>query len=266
MSTSIKANGNLSVPNQNKALVTSLSNGVIKTLLIQPGTYVKKGQIIATITNTDAVEIQQQLQAANTQISLSTLEYNREKELVAGSAAPLKNVQRVDFPRLKANQIIHFTLTNNAGKEYDAVIYSIGSAFAKDTKTRPVHAVVKGYKTGLIEGMNITALISIGSSVVPAVQTTALVSRDGQDFVFMMTKNAPPKPEEKGEDAHQHKGESGEAETGKEIYFERIAIVKGASDVGYTEITPVVEFGKDAKIVTKGAFFIMAKMTNTGGH
>jgi RND family efflux transporter MFP subunit len=346
LKTSIKANGSLSVPNENKALVTSVSNGVIKTLLIHPGRYVTKGQIIATIINTDAVQIQQQLQATNAQIKLSSLEYNRQKELVAGNAAPLKNVQRVeaelatlkstknslqkqlaaigisaasvnsgnivttipvrapisgtvsevsaqigsnvdastpiaqivnnsqlhldlfvyekDLPKLKANQLIHFTLTNNAGKEYDATIYSIGSAFEPQTKTIPIHAVVKGDKTGLIEGMNITAVVSIGSAVVPAVPTTAIVSNNGQDFIFMITKNAPPKHEE--DEAHDEKEEKDKKDKVPEVYFERVAVLKGVSDIGYTEITPVTELPKDAQIVTKGAFFIMAKMTNAGGH
>ena len=37
LKTSIKANGLLSVPNQNKAFVTSLSNGVIKTSIDSSG-------------------------------------------------------------------------------------------------------------------------------------------------------------------------------------------------------------------------------------
>jgi RND family efflux transporter MFP subunit len=288
------------------------------------------------------VQIQQQLQATNAQIKLLSLEYNRQRELVAGNAAPLKNVQRVeaelatlrsarnslqrqlsaigissasvnsgkivttipvrapisgtisevtaqigsnvdastpiaqivnnsqlhldlfvyekDLPRLRANQVIHFTLTNNAGKEYDAVIYSIGSAFAKDTKTIPIHAVVKGDKTGLIEGMNITAIISIGTILVPAIPTSALVSNDGQDFIFIVTKNAASKHEEDKAKKLE------ERDKGNEVYFERIAVIKGVSDIGYTEITSVTELPKDTKIVTKGAFFIMAKMTNSGGH
>ena len=38
----LKVNGVLAVPNQNKALVTSITNGVIRTLLVQPGDLVTK--------------------------------------------------------------------------------------------------------------------------------------------------------------------------------------------------------------------------------
>ena len=95
LKTSIKANGMLSVPNQNKAFITSVNSGVIRTLLIQPGSFVRKGQAVATIVNPDIARLQQELQTVNAQISLSDIEYKRQKELVEGNAAPLKNVQRV---------------------------------------------------------------------------------------------------------------------------------------------------------------------------
>ena len=337
LKTSIKANGMLTVPNQNKALVTSVSNGVIKTLLIQPGNFVKQGQTIATIINPDIARLQQDLQNTNAQIDLNEIELKRQQELVAGNAAPLKNVQRVqtelatlratrnalqkqlntmgisvasvtkgniittltitapisgtvsdvtaqigsnvdastpiaeivnnsqlhldlfvfekDLPKLHAAQTIHFTLTNNPGQEYDARVYSIGTAFASESKTIPVHAVVKGDKTGLIEGMNITAVISIGEAVVPAVPNDAIVSYQGQDYIFVLTDQKP--------QVHNEEQKNNE---GNEITFERVQVIKGVSDIGYTEITFVKNVPSASKILTKGAFFANAKMTNTGEH
>ena len=346
LQTSIKANGMLSVPNENKAFITSVNSGVIRTLLIHPGRYVKKGQVVATIVNPDVAHLQQQLQTVNAQISLAEIEYKRQKELVAGDAAPLKNVQRVqtelatlrvsrnsiqkqlsamgisassvgkgniittlnitapisgtvsnviaqigsnvdpstpiaevvnnsrlhldlfvfekDLPRLHANQTIHFTLTNNPGKEYDAQIYSIGTAFANETKTIPIHAVVKNDKTGLIEGMNVTAVISIGTNVVPAVPSEAIVNSQGQDYIFVLPKEAA-EPQEEGEKKEGHE-EKEEHSKGPETNFERIQVVKGTSDVGYTEVKLLKELPPKAQIITKGAFFALAKMTNTEGH
>jgi RND family efflux transporter MFP subunit len=343
LKTSIRSNGMLSVPNQNKAFVTSVNSGVIRTLSIQPGSFVRKGQAIATIVNPDVAGLQQQLQTVNAQIALSELEYKRQKELVEGNAAPLKNLQRVqtelatfrttknslqkqltamgisvasvskgniittltvrapisgtvstvtaqigspvdvstpiaeivnnsqlhldlfvyekDLPSLKANQTIHFTLTNNPGKEYDAQIYSIGTAFASESKTIPVHAIVKGDKTGLIEGMNITALISIGDAVLPAVPSDAIVNFQGQDYIFVATSEEE-HTEKKDSTATEHSDEDG-------LRFKRVPVVKGASDVGFTEIKLLESLPPDAKIITKGAFFANAKMTNIeeeGGH
>lgn len=336
LKTSIKANGMLSVPNQNKAFITSVNSGVIRTLLIQPGSFVRKGQAVATIVNPDIARLQQELQTVNAQISLSDLEYKRQKELVEGNAAPLKNVQRVqtelatlrvtrnslqkqlsamgistasvsrgniittititapisgtvsnvsaqigsnvdpstpiaeivnnsqlhldlfvfekDLPKLHANQTIHFTLTNSPGKEYDAQVYSIGTAFVNESKTIPIHAVVKGDKTGLIEGMNITAVISIGETVLPAVPTEAIVSFQGQDYIFV-SKN----------DTSTIQKEADSSKTkDAELKFERVQVIKGTSDVGFTEVTLMKELPPKTRIVTKGAFFVLAKMTNIG--
>lgn len=339
LQTSVKSNGVLSVPNQNKALVTSVNSGVIKTLLIQPGSYVRKGQTIATLINPDVAGLQQQLQTTNAQINLAEIELKRQQELVEGNAAPLKNVQRVqtelatlratrnalqkqlatmgispasvsrgniittlaipapisgtianisaqigsnvdastpiaeivnnsqlhldlfvyekDLPRLHENQTIHFTLTNNPGKEYDAKIYSIGSSFASDSKTVAVHAVVLGDKSGLIEGMNITAAISLGEAVVPAVPNEAIVSYQGQDYIFVQTDDNSQITKTDSANAN------GEAAG---MTFERVQVVKGVSDIGFTEVTPVKIISPNSRIITRGAFFANAKMTNTEGH
>jgi membrane fusion protein, heavy metal efflux system len=358
LTNSVKANGVLTVPNQNKAFVTPLYSGVVKSLNVQPGSYVRQGQAIATIVNPELIQMQQQLQQVNTQIKLAEIEVKRQKELVEGNAAPLKRLQQVetelatlrsqrsgfqkqlgaigasqsyssaivvtapisgtvskvtaqlgsnvdvstpiaeivnnsqlhldlyvyekDLTKLKPNQTIHFTLTNNPGKEYDAEIYSIGSAFESDSKTIPVHAKVMGDKTGLIDGMSITALVSLDKSTVPAVPTDAIVTYQGQDYIFVVTEAhaEPALPAGRDEDEHEKKDsaktgnaikhEDEKKEQHKEepgsITFEKIPVVKGSSDVGYTEITLLKEIPVGAKVVLKGSFFILAKMTNTEGH
>lgn len=341
---SIKANGILTVPNQNKAFVVPLFSGVIKTLNVQPGSFVNKGQAIATIVNPDLIQMQQQLQQVNAQIALSEIEVKRQKELVEGNAAPLKRLQQVqtelttlrsqrnglqkqlsavgasrgfssaivvrapisgtiskvsaqlgsnvdvsspiaeivnnsqlhldlyvyekDLPKLRPKQTIHFTITNNAGKEYDAEIFSIGTAFESDSKTIPVHAKVMGDKTGLIDGMNITALVSLDKSTVPSVPTDAIVNFQGKDYIFVVTDAHTEDEHTKADTAsstqikHKETGDSKE----KGITYERIPVAKGTTDVGYSEITLLKELPPNAKVVTKGAFFILAKMTNSGEH
>jgi cobalt-zinc-cadmium efflux system membrane fusion protein len=339
LTASIKANGILTVPNQNKAFVTPLISGVVRTLLVQPGTYVRQGQAIASIVNPDLIAMQQQLQQVNAQISLAQIELKRQNELVEGNAAPLKRLQQVrtelatlnaqrsglqkqlsglgasqnfsstisvrapisgtvskvmaqlgsnvdvsspiaeivnnsllhldlyvyekDLSKVKPNQIIHFTVTNDAGKEYDAQIFSIGTAFEANTKTIPVHAKVMGDKTGLIDGMNVTANISLDSATVTAVPTEAIVSFQGQDYIFIQSEKHAEEEHNTGADSVKHEEKVQQAESG--ITFERIPVAKGTTDVGYSEITFLRAIPKDAKIVVKGAFFILAKMTNSEG-
>ncbi len=361
LTSTLKTNGYLRVPNQNKANATTLYGGVVKTLLVQPGSIVKAGQTVATITNPQIIPIQEEYLTLASRIALAELEYSRQKDLNTGNAGALKNLQQAeselstlrtrraslrqqlqlmgiapekltndnlvtslavrsplsgtvsnvmvkigsyldmntpvaeivdnsqlhldlfvyeqDLPRLRNNQIIHFTLTNNPGKEYDAVIYSIGNAFEEDTKTIPVHARVKGDKTGLIEGMGITAVVSLGKATVPAVPIDAIVTDQGQDFIFIQTDTH--REEEHHDEAEtDHKHEEGEAHdhtekeaAGQEEHaeegpvFEKIAVRRGTTDVGYAEITPLTELPGNTKVVVKGAFFLLAKMNNKGeGH
>jgi cobalt-zinc-cadmium efflux system membrane fusion protein len=347
LTASLKTNGVLQVPNQNKASVNSLYSGVIKSLLIQPGNYVRKGQTIATIANPDFIQAQSEYLSVNSKIVLAELEVKRQRDLNAGNAGALKNLQAAetelrtlrtlkstleqqiklmginperlsngklisvlsisspisgvvsnvivkmgsyvdvstpvaeivdnsqlhldlfvyekDLPKLKNNQLIHFTLTNNPGKEYDAQIYSLGSSFEGESKAVTVHAKVQGDKTGLIDGMNITAVISLENQTLPAVPTEAIVNVAGQDYIFMVSEQHGEEEHKMDSVKHDVKTEAGHKDE-KGITFERIPVAKGTTDVGYTEITLLKEIPKDAKIVVKGAYFVLAKMTNSGEH
>lgn len=355
LTTSMKANGLLTVPNQYKGNATSLYGGVVRTITVQPGMVVKKGQVVATIANPQYIALQEEYLSLQPKITYAEQELQRQKDLNTGNAGALKNQQQAenelaslrtrraslhqqiglmgldadklsagnlvtnlsvrapvggtvsqvmvkigsfidqntpvaeivdnkqlhldlfvyeqDLPKLKNNQIIHFSLTNNPGTEYDAMVYSIGTAFEQNTKTIPVHARVQGRSDGLIEGMNITGLVSLGKAEVPAVPSEAIVSHEGQDFVFIETDKAM-QPEHHEEEHEHEEGEKHEHGAGQKhegenhIVYQKIPVRRGTTEVGYTEITALEEMPANAKVVTKGAFFLLAKMNNTGeeGH
>jgi RND family efflux transporter MFP subunit len=343
LTATIKANGMLRVPNNNKGNATSLYGGVIKTLNVQIGDYVKKGQVIATIENPQFIQLQEEFLTIGSKIIFAEQEVQRQKELNEGKAGALKNLQNAqaelnalhtrkaslqqqiqlmginpnlvsnnnlksalvvasplngtisnlfakigsyvdvsspvaeivdnsslhldlqvfekDLPLLKVGQTIHFTLTNNPTNEYDAEIFSIGSSFENDSKTISVHATVTGNKTGLIDGMNITGIVSLNNATTPAVPNEAIVNADGKDYIFVVTDKKPEEHHEEESEEHNH-----EEEPKDNVNFEKIEVVKGVTDMGYTAITLVQEIPANAQIVTKGAFFINAKLTNTGEH
>ena len=342
LTASLKANGVLKVPNQNKASVNSVYSGVIKSISVQPGSHVVKGQTIATIANPDFIEAQSEYLNTNARISLAELEVKRQKELNAGNAGALKNLQAAetelrtlltarstyaqqiqlmginpsrlsngklisvlnitspitgvisnvlvkigsyvdvttimaeivdnsqlhldlyvyekDLARLKDKQTIHFTATNNPGKEYDAEIFSLGSSFEGESKAISVHAKVKGNKTDLIDGMNITAIISLDQTTVPAVPNDAIVTVDSKDYIFLLVEGGSDNELSSKESLPLRKEEN--PEQGKIRTFERIPVARGTSDIGFTEIILLKELPKGAMVVTKGAFFVSAKMTN----
>lgn len=345
LNSTIKTNGLLRVPNNNKATITSLYGGIIKTLNVQVGSFVKKGQVIATIANPEFIQLQEDYLTTNSRITYAEQEYRRQRELFDNDAGAKKNLQssdaelkalrtkkasllrqlqmmgispgkisngnmrsglvitapisgtississqigsyvdvsspvaeiidnnsihldlqvfEKDLPKMRVGQIVHFKLTNNPETEYDAVIYSIGSSFENDSKTISVHANVTGNKTGLIDGMNITGIVSLDKTTTPAISNEAIVEANGKFYVFVKTDK---KPEAHNEEKPKKEAENSAETKSKTINFEKVEVVKGSSDMGYTAITSVKEISSDAEIATKGAFFINAKLTNSGEH
>jgi len=374
LTASLKANGILKVPNQNKAYSTASLGGVVKSILIQTGNIVKKGQVIGSISNKAFITLQEDYLVITSKLELAQLEFDRQKELQQGNAGALKNLQSVmselktmlakkaslqkqlelvgiqarsltsenlqstvniyspisgtisnvlvnigsniepsdpiaeivdnsqlhldlyvyekDLQKLKVGQTIHFTLTNNPGKEYDADVYAISNTFETSTKAIAVHATVKGNKQGLIDGMSITALISLENATVDAVPTNAIVNHEGQDYIFIVSdahdENEHKHDEEEhehdedghkhdedghkhDEDGHKHDDDGHKHDEKEEpdhneegTTFEKIPIRKGTTDVGYSEITLLKEIPANSKVVINGAFFILAKMNNKG--
>ncbi len=346
LTSTIKANGALRVPNNNKATITSMYGGIIKTLNVQIGDFVRKGQVIASISNPEYIQLQEQYLTVKSRIAFAEQEYRRQKELFNNDAGAKKNLQssdaelktlrtqraslqrqlqimginpanisngnlksglvitspisgtvsnissqigsyvdisspvaevidngslhldlqvfEKDLPKMMVGQIVHFKLTNNPETEYDAKIYSIGSSFENDSKTISVHCSVTGNKAGLIDGMNITGIVSLDKSTTPAVPNDAIVEADSKYYIFVKTdKTAESHHEEASEQEEEQKIPEKEMKT---INFEKIEVVKGSSDMGYTAITSVNKIPEDTQVVVKGAFFVNAKLSNSGEH
>ncbi|MBK1439875.1 efflux RND transporter periplasmic adaptor subunit [Parapedobacter sp. ISTM3] len=351
---SITVVGRLEVPNFSKANATSLYGGVIQRLLVQVGSTVKKGQVIARIADPKFVQLQEEYLTLESRITFASQEQKRQQELNAGNAGALRNLQNAeaelnalqtrqaslkqqlglmgldpatlnkgnlqsslpvkspvggtvsnvfakvgsyvdvsspvaeivnnadihvdlnvfekDLPSIRVGQVVSFSLTNNPGRTYDAEVFSIGASFEGDGKSVPVHCTIKGDKTGLIDGMGINGQISHEDAEAPAVPNEAIVEADGKYYIFVVTDKEPEEGHEHGSegddggghsegDGHEH----GAEEEGS-MNFEKIEVAKGESSLGYTAVTPVTELAAGTQIVTKGAFFINAKMSNTGGH
>lgn len=330
---SLKANGVLKVPNNYKASVHSVYTGVVQSLLVQAGNQVKKGQVLATISNPAFIEVQEEFVSTEPRLLMAEQELERQKALQAGQAGSGKNLQiaraevtalggklaalrqqlslmgidpnqlrkgkfvstlsvrspingvvsavlvkmasyvdastsiaeivdnsslhldlyvyEKDLPQLSNHQTIHFSLINRPGREYDAEIFSLGSSFEGESKAVTVHARVMGDKTGLIDGMGIRAAISLNKATVPAVPSDAIVNLQGLDYIFAVADTAHAKPE-------------GETEAGR--WFEAIPVIKGSTDIGYSEVGLLKPLPPTTKIVRKGAFFVMAAMQDTGDH
>jgi multidrug efflux pump subunit AcrA (membrane-fusion protein) len=164
-----------------------------------------------------------------------------------------------DLPSIKIGQVVNFTLTNNPTTSYTAKVFNIGSSFENESKTVAVHCTVTGNKTGLIDGMNITAMISIGNALTAAVPNDAIAEADGKYYIFAKTNK-------KGEQYEEEAKSEEKKKTSNSLNFEKIEVSKGVSELGFTAITPVKEIPQGTEIVTKGTFFVNAKLSNSVEH
>lgn len=331
LTATLKANGQLMVPNTNKASASTLYSGVVKSLLVQVGDHVSRGQVVATVSNPEFVEQQKDLLAIKGKLAMAEQELKRQKTLRESDAGTGRNLQQAlaelrvlraeraalekqvrlmgiapatltnanmrttlvvrapisgtvsnvyatvgsyidpskpvmdmvdnsslhldlqvferDLPKVRIGQTVHFTITNNPVDEYDATVYSIGSSFSGQSKTVAVHCRVKGNKRGLIDGMNVTGIVSLTRATTPAVPTTAVVEDSGRDYVFVV-KGA----------ASTNSGKRG-ATT-----FKKVQVIRGTAEAGYCAVTPVADLPANARIATRGAYFINAKLVNAGEH
>jgi cobalt-zinc-cadmium efflux system membrane fusion protein len=81
LTTTLKINGKLSLPPQYQAQVSILTGGVVKNILVQEGEFVKAGKTLATIVNTEVIQLQQDYLENNANLNYLEKEYQRQKEL-----------------------------------------------------------------------------------------------------------------------------------------------------------------------------------------
>lgn len=81
LTTTLKINGKLSLPPQYQAQVSILTGGVVKNILVQEGEFVTAGKTLATIVNSEVIQLQQDYLENNANLTYLEKEYQRQKEL-----------------------------------------------------------------------------------------------------------------------------------------------------------------------------------------
>jgi cobalt-zinc-cadmium efflux system membrane fusion protein len=133
-------------------------------------------------------------------------------------------------------------------------------------------------RSGLIDGMNANVILSGDGQLVDCVKDAAIVNYQGVDVIFVYSdamqhdllhsghEHEAHADEHAAEGEHAHEEEAhedAEPEAGS-IAFLKIAVKRGASAGGFTEIIPLQALPEDARIVVNGAFYVLAAITNQG--
>lgn len=159
-----------------------------------------------------------------------------------------------DFPKVKTGQQVEIALTNMEKKSISGKVYSINQSFENDSKSITIHVKLNnrdGVK--LLSGMYVSALINIGNQLVKAVPVSAVANAEGKQFIFLFTGT------EEGCNDPDCKEEC--EDEGKVFQFKKVEVITGTSELGYVEITPLEAIPENAEIISKGAFYIMSKIS-----
>jgi len=92
----LKVNGQLELPPQNIASVSAILGGRVQSIAVIEGDYVKKGQVIAELSNPEFVTLQREYLSALNNFSLMSKDYQRKKELLKDSIVSIKIFQEAE--------------------------------------------------------------------------------------------------------------------------------------------------------------------------
>jgi cobalt-zinc-cadmium efflux system membrane fusion protein len=335
LSTTVKANGQLELPPQNKANLSSMLGGRVKRIMVLEGDFVKQGQTLAYLEHPNFLDLQQQYMMAFSELKYKQQEYERKSGLFKDSISSGKSLQEAeatylsalaqhnglkaklelmdmdtkaiqqgqfsstipirspingyvrlieinvgryvqpeeelfeivdnehihidlmvyekDMDKVKKGQSVIFSLTNHSSGVFTGRIFAVGKSFEKGPKAMMVHAEIDNKTGNLLPGMYVDARIVTNTSVVNALPNDAIVSDGGLNYIFVLK---PRSTSSNAVSAHQN-----------EYVFRKIEVSTGASDIGFTEAVPVYDLPPHIKVVSKGAFYLLAEMKKgEGGH
>ncbi len=95
LQSTLKVNGQLELPPQNKASVSSITAGKVTRIHVDPGQYVSKGAILATIQNPEFITWQQEYMEVKGELLYLEKEYIRQQDLVKKEIAPQKQLEKI---------------------------------------------------------------------------------------------------------------------------------------------------------------------------
>ena len=136
----LHANGQLVLRSQDKGNVASLMGGVVKSILVKEGQQVSKGQVVATVENTDVVSLEREYYSASRECEFARQEMERQRNLNKNGAGVKKNLQQT----IKEYRVAQANLTGIARQLQQMGIspYAVGKG--KFTTVFPLKAPISG--------------------------------------------------------------------------------------------------------------------------
>lgn len=142
-----------------------------------------------------------------------------------------------DIANIKKGQKISYTVPALGQTIFYGTVDVLGKEFNSNSKTIRVYGHLDGTKPNFIKNLFINAKIYLNDVESSALPENAIINDGGNSFIYVANEKA----------------------NDDEIEFEKIAVIAGATDNGFTAVKLIDTVPEGMKIVTKGAYYVYAQ-------
>ena len=140
MDATIDAKGSLVLRAQAMGDVASLMGGIVKSISVKEGQYVHRGQVVATVENTDVVSLQREYYSAAKECELARIDMERQKLLAHNGAGIKRSLQQAQ----KDYHVAHANMLGIGRQLAQMGISTAAVAKGKFTTAFPLRAPISG--------------------------------------------------------------------------------------------------------------------------
>ena len=140
MDATIDAKGSLVLRAQAMGDVASLMGGIVKSISVKEGQFVQKGQVVATVENTDVVSLQREYYSAAKECELARKDMERQKLLAQNGAGIKRTLQQAQ----KDYHVAHANMLGIGRQLAQMGISTAAVAKGKFTTAFPLRAPISG--------------------------------------------------------------------------------------------------------------------------
>lgn len=145
-----------------------------------------------------------------------------------------------DVHKVKEGQRVTISDAHDPDVLHTATIFGVNRAFEADQQAVLVHARIDEKTHDLLPGMFVQAIIEIDSTAALSLPNEAIVNNGDDHFIYV-----------------EHEPN----------VFVQLKVRTGTSELGFTEIIPMSPLAADARVVVKGAYYLLSELTKgTGEH
>lgn len=142
-----------------------------------------------------------------------------------------------DIAKVKEDQRISYTVPSLGNTVYEGEVHVIGKEFNSENKTVAIHGHLDKKRPRFIKGLFINAKIWLNDQTVEALPEASVIRDEGKAYIYVSNE----------------KVEHGE------LTFEKVAVISGATNEGFTTIKLIDEIPEGMQIVTNGAYYVYAE-------